>query len=239
MPLTQKSEIDFPSNDIMAHIKDDCDASVAKEASLDWGGDSMTSVSEGPSSRYDPKAMSRIVDITDLVDDDDHSSDDDDIMGHNSSNLRNSTSSRGSSTSIGNVSKKRRGLYGPAGVECRQVMVLVSLVGIIAAASVAIGYAVMNGDPTGNGKSPIRSGSDGNREQELLEMAERVVTACAESKLDESMKECQKLCRSSMCCFEDGDYSCADDEKKDCAVYGGCVNLMEGIPLGGAEEDEE
>lgn len=42
-----------------------------------------------------------------------------------------------------------------------------------------------------------------------------------------------------MCCFETGKYSCKDDVKKMCAAYAGCEALVEGVPLGAAEEDEE
>lgn len=114
-------------------------------------------------------------------------------------------------------------------------MILVALVGIIIGASFAIGYAVTNGGTS----SPLGSSSKSPEEaqQELLGIAERVVTACAESRLDSDMKECQKLCKSSMCCFEDDRYGCKDDESKNCAVYAGCKNLMEGIPTGGAAEE--
>jgi len=188
--------------------------------------------------------MSRIVDINDLVDEgSDADSDDDDTVGHSPSLSRIGQNSSKSGSGSTKKSKKRP-VYGPGGVGsvlmCRQVVILVSLVGIIAAASIAIGYAVMNGDPTGNWM-PVRGRADGdnNKEQKLLELAERVVTACAESRLDENMKECQKLCHASMCCFDDGNYSCEDDERKNCAVYAGCANLMEGVLLGAAEEDEE
>ena len=75
---------------------------------------------------------------------------------------------------------------------------------------------------------------------ELLEIAERVITACSEDKLNEDMKECQSLCHSRMCCFEESgsDYSCQLDTSKNCAVYAGCEALVEDILVGGAEEDE-
>mmetsp|Transcript_12447 Transcript_12447/g.30420 ORF Transcript_12447/g.30420 Transcript_12447/m.30420 type:complete len:240 (+) Transcript_12447:65-784(+) len=239
----------------MAHIKDDSDTSVFNNSVFDWGfqakdsgskSGSVKSAASGedaPSSRYDPKAMSRIVDINDLVDDsDDGDSDDDAIVGH--------TSGEGSvlSSTKGLSGKNKRGKkkmtlppYGPGGIGsvamCRQVVILVSLVAIIVAASVAIGYAVVNGPNEASGSSS--SNKEERKQQQLLETAERVIVACAESHLDEDMGECQKLCRKSMCCFEGGKYGCEDDEKKNCAVYAGCANLLEGIPTDGAEEDEE
>lgn len=214
--------------------------SISKQSCFDWGlsrdtlvsadggslvtGDrSSDSVSKGPSSRYDPKAMSRIVDITDLVDEAD--SDDEEVMGH--------------STGLGRVTRtnstKSMKNYGPGGVGgssymFRQALILVALVGIIVAASLAIGYAVPS--------SSSRSSVEGN-EQSIFETAERVVLACSESALNEDMKACQKICKRNMCCFETGQYSCKDNEKKMCAAYAGCEALVEGVLLGGAEEDEE
>lgn len=221
---------------------DDCNKSISKQSCFDWGlsRDTMNSIesaagslvpgnersdsaSKGPSSRYDPKAMSRIVDITDLVDDAD--SDDDEVVGHNSG--------------LGGVTRGAKSggparSYGPGGVGgwnlmIRQALILVALVGIIVAASLAIGFAV----PSSAG------GSVAGNEQELLETAERVVIACSESSLNDDMRACQKICTRNMCCFETGKYSCKDDEKKMCAAYAGCEALVQGIPMGGADEDEE
>ncbi|KAL7437319.1 hypothetical protein ACHAXM_005710 [Skeletonema potamos] len=217
--------------------------SISKQSCFDWGlgRDTVTSIesgvvsgnnersdsaSKGPSSRYDPKAMSRIVDITDLVDEAD--SDDDEVIGHNSG--------------IGGVTGAKAGgptrSYGPGGVGggnfmFRQALILVALVGIIVAASLAIGFAVPPSAFT------LGGGSVAGNEQELFETAERVVMACSESALNEDMKACQKICKRNMCCFETGKYSCKDDEKKMCAAYAGCEALVEGIPMGGADEDEE
>ena len=113
-----------------------------------------------------------------------------------------------------------------------------SLVGIIVAASLVIGYAVLNGDPS---KLPYFDASDDGipEQQQLLEIAERVVTACSENELNDDGSECQQLCHSKLCCSLSGEYSCEEDNSKDCAVYAGCGALAEGIPLGAAEEDEE
>eukprot|EP00579_Thalassiosira_antarctica_P017372 CAMPEP_0201944994 /NCGR_PEP_ID=MMETSP0903-20130614/53678_1 /ASSEMBLY_ACC=CAM_ASM_000552 /TAXON_ID=420261 /ORGANISM="Thalassiosira antarctica, Strain CCMP982" /LENGTH=363 /DNA_ID=CAMNT_0048488053 /DNA_START=35 /DNA_END=1124 /DNA_ORIENTATION=- len=132
--------------------------------------------------------------------------------------------------------------YGPGGVRsshlCRQTITILSLVGIIVAASLAIGYAVINVDPS---NFPYFAASDNGipEQQELLEIAERVITACSENELNGDRSECQQLCHLKLCCFESGEYSCEEDESKDCAVYAGCKALVEGIPLEAAEEDEE
>jgi hypothetical protein len=221
----------------------DDNKSISKQSCFDWGlsrdtvvslesgvlpgnDRSDSSASKGPSSRYDPKAMSRIVDITDLVDEAD--SDDDEVIGHNS----------GIGGVAGAKSNGPTRSYGPGGVGggnfmIRQALILVALVGIIAAASLAIGFAVPPSAFT------LGGGSVEGNEQELFETAERVVMACSESALNEDMKACQKICKRNMCCFETGKYSCKDDEKKMCAAYAGCEALVEGIPMGGAEEDEE
>jgi len=80
----------------MANINDD--TSVGRDSVFDWGSSGSSKVrlssiegktninindAEAPS-RYDPTAMSRIVDITDLVDDSDDD-DDDNIIGNSSS----------------------------------------------------------------------------------------------------------------------------------------------------------
>lgn len=251
----------------MADIRDDNSAS--RDSVFDWGfsrdnnsnkskDDASASGNEGPSSRYDPKTMSRIVDITDLVDESSsEDSDDDAIVGHSNSN-GNGNKGRNSMSSHQSKNKKNKKRhaqkkYGPGGtgpnLMCRQVVILVSLVMIIAAAGVAIGYAVIDGgDPTnnsggassGSNTSPAVRGADNAQvSQSLLEIAERVIIACAESKLDEDMRECQELCHASMCCFESGQYSCENDDSKDCAVYAGCEALVEGILLDGLEEDED
>ena len=42
------------------------------------------------------------------------------------------------------------------------------------------------------------------------------------------MSTCQTLCHHHICCVEqDDEYSCKDDVEKDCAVYAGCVALID------------
>lgn len=179
------------------------DKSITKQSCFDWGlgRDTMNSLesaagslistnkgsgdstSKGPSSRYDPKAMSRIVDITDLVDEADSDDDEEEVIGH--------------SSGLGGVKKPKSGgrQYGPGGIGggkfmIRQALILMALVGIIVAASLAIGFAVPSSFSSGGAGGDVV----GN-EQQLFETAERVVMACSESALDESMKACQKICK--------------------------------------------
>ena len=119
-----------------------------------------------------------------------------------------------------------------------EVVVITTLVGIIAAASLAIGYTVVKHRL--DSPHPIEGGTGGNdggesQEQKFLEIAERVIMACGEEALDQDRTGCQKICLSRMCCFESGEYSCEEDEGRYCAVYAGCEALV-GFP---AEMNEE
>ena len=216
---------------------------------------------KSPSSiRYDPSGLTRVTDITDLVLDDssvdiDHGQDidSDDNAAERNNNNSSLEVTTGSSSDIENGRRGEGGRdesYSSSWL-CRQAIVLIALVGVIIGASLAILYAVNNTqDYNSHTQSPyliIPSSSSGNdmdsneKEQELIEIAERVIVACGTNKLDEDMKECQNLCRSRMCCFEESgsDYSCELDTSKDCAVYAGCEALVEGIPIGAVGEDEE
>ena len=102
-----------------------------------------------------------------------------------------------------------------------------------------IGYVVTNNNKPTINSSALLMVPNNNDEQQLLETAERVVIACSESKLDDNLSEYQKLCKSKLCCFENGDYGCQDDASKDCAVYAACEALVEGLLVDAAEEDEE
>jgi len=158
----------------------------------------------------------------------------------------------------GEQSKKKRQKaekYGPGGegttprLWCRKILVIKSLVAIIVAASLAIRHVIMNAEgPTANKKAysavEINHVPQPQKQQQLLEMAERVIRACSESKLNESTADCQQLCHSRMCCFHDesgGEYSssCKEDESKECVVYTGCEALLEGVPVGRDVEAED
>lgn len=146
----------------------------------------------------------------------------------------------------------------------RQIVLLLSLVGVIVVASVGIGYAVVG--PNVNGSDAVapltdegvvvveveagkqqqgveigeevdeESTANEDNDQDLFQIAEQVVKACAESTLDVDMSECQSLCHRSMCCFEESErYSCVDDEWKHCVVYAACANLLDDAPFDNGE----
>ena len=177
-----------------------------------------------------PFSSAMIADINDLVytSDDENSRLDfgfDDVWSE--AERRGGTDKIQSSSRLGSLTRPPMGT----------VLLVAALVAIVAAASMAIGYAVVVRAPDGPARHPI-GGEPPSPEQELLEVAERVVAACGEEMLDRDMSGCQRLCRSSMCCFG-GDYSCEEDEGRDCAAYAGCEALVMGVPADVAEEDEE
>jgi hypothetical protein len=201
-----------------------------------------TSYIAATSSRYDPKAMSRIVDITDLVDDESESDDNEDIIGHSSEGGAFSVLTKtGSDSRLTNPTKA----YGPGGVGfsffSKQFLILFALGCVIVGACVAIGYAVMNdtGMPKNAGNKTNLSVKSGGNQQQLLETAERIITACSEKRLNKDMTECQTLCKSSMCCFGSGKYNCEKDASKSCALYAGCEALVDGAILFEDELDQQ
>eukprot|EP00985_Skeletonema_marinoi_P012197 scaffold5845_cov142-Skeletonema_marinoi.AAC.2 len=75
------------------------------------------------------------------------------------------------------------------------------------------------------------------REQEMLELAERIAVACG----DLSTSSCLKLCSQHMCCVEEDDeYSCKSDVTKDCAggTDLGCLYLYSLQQRAEAEEKD-
>eukprot|EP00580_Thalassiosira_gravida_P008834 CAMPEP_0201637530 /NCGR_PEP_ID=MMETSP0493-20130528/12247_1 /ASSEMBLY_ACC=CAM_ASM_000838 /TAXON_ID=420259 /ORGANISM="Thalassiosira gravida, Strain GMp14c1" /LENGTH=225 /DNA_ID=CAMNT_0048110081 /DNA_START=38 /DNA_END=715 /DNA_ORIENTATION=- len=220
----------------------DDDSSISSV--FDWGstngaGGNRASTDEGPSnagagdghvSRYDPNTMNRINDITDLVDDS-SDSDDDTIVGHGIST---------GTTTHKKSNKKQQHTKGPS--PFRQAVILVSLIALIAAVGLGLMLAVMqnknisNSNATGGGGEEARA----LEQQELLEIAESVVTVCSEEQLDIDMGPCQTICHASMCCFEEDEkYSCEDERDMDCAVYAGCEALVLGLDDDDAEDEEE
>jgi hypothetical protein len=216
----------------MANINDD--TSVGRDSVFDWGSSGSSKVrlssiegkgtktninnAEAPS-RYDPTAMSRIVDITDLVDDSDDD-DDDNIIG--------SSSSMPHTMHIGTAGSKRSSSSSKKG--------LVGLI-ILAAIVCVVGFGYVNNQRSSS--STVSSAyllvDDEDGQQEKLETAERVITACGSEGIN---KECQSLCKSKLCCFDDGEYGCQADDSKDCATYAGCIALVEGVAVGAADENE-
>ena len=215
----------------MANINDD--TSVGRDSVFDWGSSGSSKVrlssiegtktninnsdAEAPTSRYDPTAMSRIVDITDLVDDSDDEGDD---------NIIGNSSSMPHTMHIGTAGSKR---------SSSSFLGLVGLI-ILAAIVCVVGFGYVNNQRSSTVSSAYLLVDDEDGQQEKLEMAERVITACGSEGIN---KECQSLCKSKLCCFDDGEYGCQGDDSKDCATYAGCIALVEGTVVGGAEEDEE
>jgi len=217
----------------MANINDD--TSVGRDSVFDWGSSGSSKVrlssiegkgrnpkvdDEAPTSRYDPTAMSRIVDITDLVDDSDDD-DDDNIIG--------SSSSMPHTMNIGTAGGKRSSSSSKKG--------LVGGLIILAAIVCVVGFGYVNNQRSSSVSSAYLL-VDEDGQQERLEMAERVVMACGQDNGGIN-KECQSLCKSKLCCFDNGEYGCQGDDSKDCATYAGCIALLEGAAVGGAAEDEE
>lgn len=187
-------------------------------------------------SRYNPRTVSKVVDITDLVDDDSDASDDEDIIGHSSQGGTLSVLTKsGSHSNVTSATKQ----YGPGGsgplpLVAKQVLFLLALLGVIIGACVAIGYAVL-----GSREAIVSPLSGEGNNELLLQTAERVITACAELQLNQDMTECQNLCHSKMCCFDSGKYSCEKDENKACAVFAGCEALVDGALLYEDELDQD
>ena len=182
-----------------------------------------------PASRYDPSSVHRISDIHDLVDDGDDSSMEDTVDREFAIDDNGDKYNNTGIVAVGPSRGSRR--------YCKQSIVLISLFGIIIGATLAMGYAIRkNGSysshksgPTyvvGGATVPEEEEYEAELAQDLLEMAERITLACSEEQLNVDMKQCDDLCWSSRCCFETGDYSCYDDESKNCAVYAGCEALM-------------
>ena len=137
-----------------------------------------------------------------------------------------------------------------------RTFILLSLIGITIAASIAVGYAagmilIRDDDDNNNPTASLLSNDNNlntdrgsinsirgntNEQQLLLEMAERITIACSEEALERYgvyRSECRMLCHDNLCCFEEetrssgGELSCANDESKACAVYAGCRALVQ------------
>ena len=194
-------------------------------------------------SRYEPDTLNRITDITDLVDND-SSSDDDDIVGRRDIEM--------AKASDGNGKRKRRREKNTSAGQaeaiswCRQATIVFSFIAILAAASSAIGYAIVNsqgkepysidmegGDSRGTNVDPdsisLHEQERAERQQDLLESAEGVVSACSQSGLESDPQECYDLCDPFMCCFMKGQNACDEERGSSCPVYAGCEALMEDV----------
>ena len=214
----------------------------------DKSNDNTSNNKHHASSRYDPRAMNRIDNIDDLIDegDDSDSSDegyDIEKLGRGNNNSSNGVNMRTNAKRLQNGSGAHESRL--LALRYRRIFAITSLVAIIIGASVAIGMAVTKSEldenddvvalnVLGGSGSPDTNNNDTTQQQTLLEMAERVIQSCSEHSLDRDMSECQNLCHSKMCCFEEdemSEYSCQDDDSKECAVYAGCEALVQGSIL--------
>lgn len=175
----------------------------------------LTATGDTNVTRYTPNTINRITDITDLVADSSEDSDDDAIVGELGKRENDRQRNRSDDVTPGDTGFSRG---------CRHAMVFIALVAIIVGAGVGILYVVRNINPQ-NGEGGATEGSRVTLQQQLLETAERVTTACSENRLNEDISACQILCHPNMCCFERGIYSCEEDENINCAVYAGCEAL--------------
>jgi len=196
-------------------------AAVAREGQS-VGGESVNSGSREsePTSRYDPKAMSRIVDITDLVDESsDGEESDDDIIGGganygssrgmagNGTGVNHSNASgglfsnsrvvptKGTGAATNNPRKKKS--YGP-GSTCRHVTIMIALVAVIVGAILAIGFSVVSGDipveaSSGGRSSASASASTMEEEKRVTPEIERTVDSNASPDQQELLETAERV----------------------------------------------
>ena len=71
--------------------------------------------------------------------------------------------------------------------------------------------------------------TDEKSTQKLFLLAKQIDEKCSEVSLSSASgrSECQNMCKDKLCCFEDGDYGCADDPSQSCLAYAGCDTLVD------------
>jgi len=110
-----------------------------------------------------------------------------------------------------------------------QVIVFVSSIVVGIAACIVLVLALgddslLHGDKRNEPPSVEQSPYYSTQQQDMLLLAEQITFACG----GDSPANCQHLCHNHMCCVEEEDeYSCASDAMKECAVYAGCVALID------------
>lgn len=117
-----------------------------------------------------------------------------------------------------------------------QVMVLVLSIVMGAVACTVVVLALGNNffvhdDKRKNDPSNEQSAYYSSHQQGMLQLAEEITIACGgDLHTSSSVTNCQQLCHQHICCVEqDDEYSCRNDAEKDCAVYAGCVVLIDEI----------
>jgi len=167
----------------------------------------------GPSSRHDPNSLHRVID-----------SDVDSYVGTDTD-----SDVEGVVTTIGTTTQRKASKN--AKVLCKQIVAIFAIVGtIVGVIGIGIGVAMMsrqkNAGVSSSAASPLHENSP-QHQQRLLEIAERVVTACdVRDQIDPDMSDCKNLCHGKLCCVENetSESNCRDDEN--CAVYAGCEALV-------------
>ena len=120
---------------------------------------------------------------------------------------------------------------GRAGVGGRRTRRRLFLGAIGVAAMIGVLIALGGGD---EGARATYAAGLREEQERLLDIAERLVRACSKRRLSEDKSECRGLCGSDvMCCFEEGQHSCRDDEGKSCAAYTGYEVLVASSPVAG------
>lgn len=153
----------------------------------------------GPSSRFDKESVRRIFDIRELVDD---------IEEHQDSDRTEDE------YAIFTMSKMDVGRF--------WVNALTVVAAVCFTAGAVAGARMLF--EVGDGH-PLRSGA-GQEQQRLLEIAEKVVSACDVDDPNENSSDCLQLCEAKMCCFDKGEGSCLDEKRENCVVYVGCEALL-------------
>lgn len=205
-------------------------------------GDSSHSASisdrYGPGSRYDATGMNLVAEEVA----------DSDLSDADLSDMEGPTAVVGMTR---RKSAKRAKMRNSSGSMCvKQTLVLVATIGIIIGGSFGIGFIVVQNknsknDTTITPQEQQRANAPAEvlmanpssevleAEQQLFEVAERVLSACSERKLVVSTNECQGLCEGKGCCIkdEDSDDYCGNNEDMKCPAYVGCRALLDDVAV--------
>lgn len=106
--------------------------------------------------------------------------------------------------------------------------ILVPIVILMAIAAASYGLAIMNKNAQNSKATAAANLEVEQPSTTLLEIAEQVVLACSDENLSNGgFTDCEILCDGKACCFDEGRYSCVDNESIGCPAYAGCEVLME------------
>jgi hypothetical protein len=178
--------------------------------------------------RYDPKSMNRISGLVDISDRSSEGEESDDADNDNiiiPDKVKDNSLLAPTKPSKNDKTTRRL----PDGRTIGRLILQVASVAIIL---FCIGSVIVYNNNSENHNAPstpqLQLSNEQTSEQlRLLEIAEEVVLQCSEEMFDTSgMEACQRLCHDRLCCFDEGDYSCEDDEDVNCPVYAGCGALL-------------